>query len=393
MLTSLLDYNLPPEFIAQTPIEPRDAAKLLVFNRAKAETTHHTIRDLPDLLQSGDLLVFNDTRVLRARLLGSKPTGGKVEALLLKERDKNRWEALLKPSARLKTGAVITFSRDGFELEARLLARLEETWEIEFLTSNDGNVRDYLERLGEIPLPPYIHEKSEDERYQTTFSSEGQREEEAGALDSAAAPTAGLHFTDELFERLRAKNIDWTFVTLAVGVGTFRPVQAENLEDHKMHGEEFWISPETAAKINAQKRANRRVVAVGTTSVRTLESMAIGSENDEVSLEEREFVRSGAGQTHLFLRPGSRFHIVDALVTNFHLPKSTLLALVAAFIETGSPQISNGENGSTDIETPVRKAFDSASEHYGFETIHALYNEAMANGYRFFSFGDAMFIE
>jgi S-adenosylmethionine:tRNA ribosyltransferase-isomerase len=393
MLTSLLDYNLPPEFIAQTPIEPRDAAKLLVFNRSKGEMNHHVISDLPDLLQSGDLLVFNDTRVLKARLIGSKPTGGKVEALLLKELAKNRWETLLKPSARLKTGAVITFSRNGVELEARLLARLEETWEIEFLLPQTGDVRDYLDQLGEIPLPPYIHEKSDDERYQTTFSAKGEREEAVGSLDSAAAPTAGLHFTEELFERLRARNIDWTFVTLAVGVGTFRPVQADNLEDHKMHGEEFWISSEAAQKINAQKRANRRVIAVGTTSVRTLESMAIVNSKEVIPLEQREFVRSGAGQTHLFLRPGSPIHIVDALVTNFHLPKSTLLALVAAFVEAKRIEISNGENGSTDIGIPKGKALNVTGEHYGFQIIHALYNEAMSNSYRFFSFGDAMFIE
>jgi S-adenosylmethionine:tRNA ribosyltransferase-isomerase len=392
MLTSLLDYNLPPEYIAQTPIEPRDAAKLLVFNRSNGETIHRTIRDLPDLLQSGDLLVFNDTRVLRARLIGSKPTGGKVEALLLKESARNRWETLLKPSARLKTGSVITFSRDGVEIEARLLARLEETWEIEFLLPSGDDIRDCLEKLGEIPLPPYIHEKSEDERYQTTFSAEGQREEEVGSLDSAAAPTAGLHFTEELFERLRAKNIDWTFVTLAVGVGTFRPVQADHLEDHKMHGEEFWISLEAAQKINDQKRANGRVIAVGTTSVRTLESMAVESQNEAIPLEQREFVRSGAGQTHLFLRPGSPIHVVDALLTNFHLPKSTLLALVATFIEAKGSGTSNGENGSTDSKMP-REALNSSGELYGFQVIHALYSEAMANGYRFFSFGDAMFIE
>lgn len=389
MLTSQLDYHLPPEFIAQTPIEPRDAAKLLVYNRTSGDMSHQIIRDLPNLLQSGDLLVFNDTRVLRARLYGSKPTGGKVEALLLKERARNRWEAMLKPSARLKEGATITFARDDIQLEAKLIARLGETWEIEFLATDGGNVRDYLSAIGEIPIPPYIHEKSDDERYQTTFSKDSQPTENGQALDSAAAPTAGLHFTDELFERLRAKGIDWTFVTLAVGTGTFRPVQTQTLEEHNMHSEEYWISEESARKINAQKRANRRVIAVGTTSVRTLESMALVAE----AAGESGAVSSGSGETQLFLMPGSRFRVVDALVTNFHLPKSTLLALVAAFIEANCHQKSNGENGSTDKEKLEIKVTNVTSGPDGFEVVRALYEEAMANHYRFFSFGDAMFIE
>ena len=393
MLSSELDYFLPPQLIAQTPVEPRDSARLLHFQTRNSQISHHIVRDLPALLREGDLLVFNDTRVLRARLLGHKTTGGKVEALLLKERALNRWEALVKPSARLQVGARVTFSRENCRVEAVLRARLGQTWEIEFLTPENRDshdVRDLLSELGEVPLPPYIHEKSDEERYQTTFSRrETLRVEGRGALDSAAAPTAGLHFTPELFENLRARGVDWTFVTLAVGAGTFAPVKTEKLEDHAMHGEEFWISDEAAAKINAQKRRGGRVVAVGTTAVRTLESMAIETQNH--GEKNSDAIRSGNGETFLFLRPGSPFRVVDALFTNFHLPKSTLLALVAAFIEarTRSEESAqpNGENGSISVATP------NSSQTEGFATVRALYAEAIAQEYRFFSFGDAMLVE
>lgn len=393
MLSSELDYSLPPHLIAQTPVEPRDSARLLHFQVRNSQVSHHIVRDLPSLLREGDLLVFNDTRVLRARLLGHKSTGGKVEALLLKERALNRWEALVKPSARLGVGATLTFSRGECRVEAVLRARLGQTWEIEFLAPRNvekHDVRDLLGELGEVPLPPYIREKAEEERYQTTFARhETLRVEGRGALDSAAAPTAGLHFTGELFEALRARGVDWCFVTLAVGAGTFAPVKTEKLEDHTMHGEEFWIGEEAAAKINAQKRRGARVIAVGTTAVRTLESMALETENDPHG--ERDFIRAGNGETFLFLKPGSPFRVVDALFTNFHLPKSTLLALVAAFIEakarseeTAQP---NGENGSTALSTPQESQLD------GFAVVRALYAQAIERNYRFFSFGDAMLVE
>jgi S-adenosylmethionine:tRNA ribosyltransferase-isomerase len=372
VLASELDFFLPPELIAQTPAEPRDSARLLVLPRDGSPLAHHFVRDLPALLRPDDLLVFNDTRVLRARLRGSKPSGGRVEALLLKELGRNRWEALLKPSQRLKIGGEVEFaSPDGsVRITARLAERRDEAWHLEFLPDANANlnadVRDLLPALGEVPLPPYIRQAASEERYQTTFS---RRKTEGNPLDSAAAPTAGLHFTPELLQKLAEKGIETAFVTLAVGAGTFRPVQSETLEEHVMHREEFWVSPAAAAKINAQKARGGRVVAVGTTTVRTLESLA----------DERGHVAAGEGDTQIFIRPGYRFRCVDALLTNFHLPRSTLLSLVSAFAqhETGAQQNTNGENGSKS----------------GLAQIQAAYAEAIAQRYRFFSFGDAMLID
>lgn len=363
MLASDLDFDLPPHLIAQTPAEPRDSARLLVLKPASGEISHHIVRDLPGLLQPGDLLVFNDTRVLRARLKGFKPSGGRVEALLLKELARNKWEALLKPSQRLKIGGEVEFVSPGqlTRVTAKLLGRSDEAWHLEFSPQEGGDVRDLLPLLGEVPLPPYIQQKADEERYQTTFS---RRKTEGNPLDSAAAPTAGLHFTPELLEEARSRGINTAFVTLAVGAGTFRPVQSERVEEHKMHTEEFWISPEAAQKINAQKARGGRVVAVGTTTVRTLESVA----------DEAGMVREGEAQTEIFIRPGYHFRCVDALITNFHLPRSTLLALVAALAEE---KMANGENGSKE----------------GLTAIHQAYAEAIALQYRFFSFGDAMFID
>ena len=361
VLASELDFDLPPERIAQAPIEPRDAARLLRFGRETKEISHHFVRDLPGLLREGDLLVFNDTRVLRARLRGFKPSGGRVEALLLKEMARNRWQTLLKPSARLQPGAVIEFVApdSSLKIAARLISRDEASWEIEFLPPQGGNIRDLLPLLGEVPLPPYIHQHAEEGRYQTTFS---QLKSAGNPLDSAAAPTAGLHFTPELLELLAKRGIDSAFLTLAVGAGTFRPVKTETLDDHPMHLEEFEISVHAAEQINAQKARGGRVVAVGTTVVRTLES----------ALNEAEQVAPGESATQIFIRPGFRFRVVDALITNFHQPRSTLLALVAAFIEHG-----NGENGSK----------------RGLATIRELYAGAIEREYRFHSFGDAMLLD
>ncbi|PQV63254.1 S-adenosylmethionine--tRNA ribosyltransferase-isomerase [Abditibacterium utsteinense] len=365
MLASELDFDLPEHFIAQTPVEPRDAAKLLVFRRASGQISHHFVRDLPALLRPSDLLIFNDTRVLRARLRGFKPSGGRVEALLLKEITKNRWQALLKPSARLQAGGTVEFVSENSDLHlsARLEARLEDAWILEFHTPKNADIRDFLPTLGEVPLPPYIRQSSPEARYQTTFS----RQKTLGnPLDSAAAPTAGLHFTPQLLENLEKRGIDKAFLTLAVGAGTFRPVQSETLEEHRMHREEFEISVQSAQKINEQKARGGRIVAVGTTSVRALESVA----------DERGFVAPGEAATQIFIRPGHVFRGVDALLTNFHQPRSTLLALVAAFIEAGTIN-KNGENGSKS----------------GLATIREIYALAMKEGYRFHSFGDAMLLD
>ena len=324
------------------------------------------MRDLPDLLRAGDLLVLNDTRVLRARLVGQKPSGGRVEALLLKEeradaRGADVWEALLKPSARLRIGGELWFRAENIEVKARLLERQGAAWLLQFSSDDGRGLRELLPIVGEVPLPPYIRERADEARYQTTFARDFVADTE-NPLDSAAAPTAGLHFTPELFERLEAKNIARVFVTLAVGAGTFRPVKVENLDQHAMHAEEFWIGDETARRINRHKAAGGRVVAVGTTTVRALESAARSSSTHQVE--------AGAGETRLFLRPGAPFYVVDALMTNFHLPRSTLLALVAALVEhqigassKGELDVesSNGENSSTALGVGGPRPFDDAA--------------------------------
>ena len=390
MLTRELDFDLPSELIAQTPLEPRDSARLLHLRCADGALCDRIVRDLPELLRAGDLLVLNDTRVLRARLHGQKPSGGRVEALLLKEervdasgagRGADVWEALLKPSGRLQIGGELWFRAENVEVKARLLARRDAAWLLQFSSADGRSLRELLPVLGEVPLPPYIHQKADESRYQTTFARAAAGD---NPLDSAAAPTAGLHFTGELFERLQARGVERVFLTLAVGAGTFRPVKVENLDEHAMHAEEFWIAPEVAARINAHRAAGGRVVAVGTTTVRALESAARHSEDHRIV--------AGAGETRLFLQPGAPFYAVDALMTNFHLPRSTLLALVAAFIESkkareraGRPNVeqSNGENSSTEIKV----------SGVGLATTLNAYREAVMRRYRFFSFGDAMLIE
>lgn len=366
MLLRDLDFELPPELIAQTPAEPRESARLLHLQRSTGALEHASMRDFPRFLREGDLLVFNDTRVLRARLIGQRQSGGRVEALLLEEEAPNRWRALLKPSARLKPGETVRFDSVG----ARLAERDGAQWSLEFQTQDGRDVRDWLSQIGQVPLPPYIQTPALEERYQTTFARTDSRIE-GRALDSAAAPTAGLHFSPALFEQLRARGVDSTFVTLGVGTGTFAPVKVENLDDHVMHAERFYVSEEAAERINAQRARGGRVVAVGTTSVRTLESAA----QDDGKLA------SGWGETRLFLRPGAQFRMVDALLTNFHLPRSTLLALVAAFAQDGlnrGEKEANGENGSNSG---------------GLTLLRAAYREAITHRYRFFSFGDALFLE
>ncbi len=339
MRTEDFDYELPEELIAQTPVEPRDASRLLVYNRGADEVRHMHFYDLPDFLKAGDLLVRNNTRVLPARIFSFTKNGGKVEILLLKRLNLTDWEVLVKPGKKARPGAQLVVNN---ELSLTVLSTGEEGSRI-VRFAFDGVFEDILSKVGETPLPPYIHEKLKDkERYQTVYSKvEG----------SAAAPTAGLHFTPELFEKLKAKGVEVADVLLHVGLGTFRPVKEDDIADHKMHTEYYKIDEETAEKINRAKREGRRIIAVGTTSVRTLESAA----------DENGFVKAGEGNTDIFIYPGVKIKCVDALITNFHLPKSTLIMLVSAFC--------------------------------GREKTLEIYKTAVEERYRFFSFGDAMFIE
>lgn len=340
MRVSDFDYHLPEAAIAQRPVEPRDASRLLVLDRRDGRLLHRVFRDLPEFLLPGDLLVVNDSRVMPARLFGVKErTGGSVELLLLERRSLDTWEVLAKPARRLRPGTRISFGEGllrGEVIEERPSGGRVITFRWE------GVFEDILRRLGQMPLPPYIKERLDDpERYQTVYA----RQE-----GSKAAPTAGLHFTEELLETLRRRGIEIVPVTLHVGLGTFRPVTAEVIEEHEMHAEFYRIPEETAASIARAKERGARCVAVGTTVVRALESAA-GEEGR---------VRAQEGWTDIFIYPGYRFRVVDAMVTNFHLPRSTLLMLVSAFA--------------------------------GRERVLAAYREALTQGYRFFSFGDAMLI-
>jgi len=333
-------YDLPEELIAQTPLEKRDTSRLLVMDRKTGEVQHRHFYDILGYLREGDCLVMNDSRVLPARLLGHRPSGGAVEVLLLRELGEKRWECLCKPGRKMQVGSEVVFG-DG-ELTATVLeVREDGNRVIEF--HYDGIFLEVLERLGKMPLPPYIKAELQDqERYQTVYSRE---------LGSAAAPTAGLHFTKELLEKLREKGVDLAFVTLHVGLGTFRPVKAESISEHHMHSELCMISDETAKKLNAARARGGRIVCVGTTSCRTLESLA---------QPDGSFV-AGSKWTDIFIYPGYQFRAMDALITNFHLPESTLVMLVSAF---------------------------AGREH----VLHA-YETAVKEKYRFFSFGDAMLIE
>lgn len=340
MNTSDFMYDLPERLIAQTPVEPRDSSRLMVCRREGGQAEHRIFHDVTEYLNAGDVLVINETRVIPARLYGVKEdTGGAIEFLLLKRHDINTWQVILKPGRRAKPGARFAFGEG--KLRAEVLSVDEggmRTVRFEY----DGVFEEILDELGEMPLPPYIHERLEDrERYQTVYA----REE-----GSAAAPTAGLHFTPELLERIRQKGIDIVPVLLHVGLGTFRPVKEEHIEDHEMHTEHWEITPESASRINAARANGGRIVCVGTTSVRTLES---ASTDDGV-------VHAGSGDTGIFIYPGYHYKAVDALITNFHLPGSTLLMLVSAFM--------------------------------GREHALAVYKEAVEKEYRFFSFGDAMLI-
>ena len=339
MKTSDFYYDLPEELIAQTPLQQRDTSRLMVLNRKSGEVTHKHFYDILDYLQPGDCLVMNDSRVLPARLLGHRPTGGAVEVLLLKDLGNKRWECLCKPGRKMQVGNEVIFG-DG-ELTASVVEVKEDgNRVVEF--RYEGIFLEVLERLGKMPLPPYIKaELADQERYQTVYSRE---------VGSAAAPTAGLHFTKELLEKIREKGVKTAFVTLHVGLGTFRPVKAENILEHHMHSELCMMSAETAAILNETKANGGRVICVGTTSCRTLESLV----NEDGSFEEK------SRWTEIFIYPGYTFKAMDGLITNFHLPESTLVMLVSAFA--------------------------------GREHVLAAYEEAVKNRYRFFSFGDAMTI-
>ena len=332
-------YDLPEELIAQTPLEKRDMSRLMCLNRETGEIGHKHFYDIIDYLQPGDCLVMNDSRVLPARLLGHRPTGGAVEVLLLRDLGNRCWECLCKPGRKMQVGNTVIFGNG--ELTATVKAVQEDgNRVVEF--HYEGIFLEVLERLGKMPLPPYIKEELQDqERYQTVYSRE---------VGSAAAPTAGLHFTQELLEAIRAKGVQEVFVTLHVGLGTFRPVKADNILDHHMHSELCMMNQETADILNQTKARDGRVICVGTTSCRTLESLV----NDDGTFEAK------SRWTDIFIYPGYTFKAMDGLITNFHLPESTLVMLVSAFA--------------------------------GREHVLAAYEEAVKERYRFFSFGDAMCI-
>ena len=342
MNTADFDFHLPEELIAQTPLEKRDASRLLVVDRTSGELSDQHFDAIIDQLQPGDALVMNNTRVLPARLYGEKPgTGGHVELLLLKNTEGDQWEVLAKPAKRLKIGAQVSFG-DG-RLTATVVEELEHGGRI-VRFDYQGIFLEVLESLGEMPLPPYIHEKLADrERYQTVYAKEN---------GSAAAPTAGLHFTKELLAQIEAKGVKLVYLTLHVGLGTFRPVSVDNLEDHEMHSEFYSLSEEAAATLRQVKANGHRIIAVGTTSIRTLETIGNKFEGN---------IQADSGWTNIFIKPGYKWQVVDAFSTNFHLPKSTLVMLVSAFA--------------------------------GRDLTLEAYEHAIAERYRFFSFGDAMFIK
>ena len=340
MKTSDFFYERPEELIAQIPVEPRDSSRLMVYHRKDGRVEDRIFRDIIEYLRPGDALVINETRVLPVRLIGRKRGGSaEVECLLLKRLDGNRWEALIRPAKRLREGMYVDFSED-------LCCSIEEKRDEGIAILNfeyEGVFENLLEEYGAAPLPPYIHQENPDKkRYQTVY---------ARINGSAAAPTAGFHFTKELMDRIREKGVEIIPVLLHVGLGTFRPVKVEDVTKHKMHSEYYEVSEESAGRINRIRENGGRIIAVGTTSVRTLESAA----------DDKGKIHSGSGETEIFIYPGYTFKCVDALITNFHLPESTLIMLVAAMV--------------------------------GREKILELYNRAVSEKYRFFSFGDAMFIE
>ena len=340
MKLSDFDYELPSELIAQTPIKTRDQSRLMVLDKKTGEYTHKHFYDIINELHKGDVLVLNDTKVIPARLIGTKEeTGAVIELLLLKDLGNNMWKCLSRPAKRLKVGTTIIFSD---KLKAEVVAKKDEGL-VHVKLLYKGILMEILDELGSMPLPPYIHEKLEDKnRYQTVYAKN---------IGSAAAPTAGLHFTEKLLEELKKKGIEIVFITLHVGLGTFRPVEEENILEHHMHSEYYNMTKEVADKLNKAKKEGRKIYAVGTTSTRTLETI----------IHKYHEFRECSGNTDIFIYPGFKFLAIDGLITNFHLPKSTLLMLVSALSSK--------------------------------EIILNAYKEAVKEKYRFFSFGDAMFIK
>ena len=335
------DFYLPEELIAQTPLLKRDTSKLLTINRKENTYEHKVFSDIIDYFNPGDTLVLNNTRVMPARLYGQKKdTGAAIEVLLLKNKEHNMWECLVKPAKRIKVGSIVSFG-EGI-MEAECVKVLDDGFRY-FEFKYEGIFQERLDELGTMPLPPYIKERLTDkERYQTVYSKE---------VGSSAAPTAGLHFTNELLDKIKQKGVNIVYLTLHVGLGTFRPVSVENIEDHDMHSEYYTLDEETANVINETKKNGGRVFSVGTTSTRTLETIARDNDGEIVA---------ASGWTNIFIYPGFEFKCVDGLITNFHLPKSSLIMLVSAF--------------------------------YNTEIVLELYKIAVENKYRFFSFGDAMII-
>lgn len=335
------NYELPEELIAQTPLKKRDASRLLVLDKETGEVEHKHFYDIIDYLEEGDTLVLNDTKVLPARLIGVKEdTGAVIEILLLKNLEKDNWECLVKPARRVKTGTIVSFG-DG-KIKAKCIGEFDEGIR-HFELIYNGILMEILDELGTMPLPPYIHEKLKDQsRYQTVYAKE---------VGSAAAPTAGLHFTEELLEKIKNKGINVYYVTLHVGLGTFRPVSVTNIKDHEMHSEFYMMKKEVADSLNKAKKEGKRIIAVGTTTTRVLETI----------MTEKGVFSECSGWTKIFIYPGYEFKGIDCLITNFHLPKSTLVMLVSALA--------------------------------GRENILNAYKIAVQEKYRFFSFGDAMFIK
>lgn len=338
ILTTDYDYDLPEELIAQTPLKDRSSSRLMILDKKTKTWEHKNFKDIVDYLDSNDVLVLNDTKVIPARLIGTRDTGGVTEVLLLKDLGDNVWQTLARPQRKVHIGQIVSFG-DG-TLKAECIEK-EDQGICKFKLIYDGILVEILDKLGEMPLPPYIHEKLEDkDRYQTVYAKHP---------GSAAAPTAGLHFTPEILEKLKAKGVSLVYITLHVGLGTFRPVEEEDLTNHVMHSEYYEISKEAAEKLNLAKKMGKRIVAVGTTSTRTLESAYDNG------------FKECCANTSIFIYPGYKFKAIDAQITNFHLPKSTLIMLVSAFA--------------------------------GREFILDAYKEAVKEKYRFFSFGDAMFIK
>jgi len=341
MSTEDFDFDLPEELIAQTPLEKRDTSRLLVLDKESGEVSHHHFTDILDYIEKGDTLVLNDTKVIPARLYGIKEeTGAVIELLMLNEIESNIWECLTKPAKRIKEGTIVSFGNG--KLKAECVGVYDEGIR-HFKLIYSGILYEILDELGEMPLPPYIHEKLEDQnRYQTVYAKN---------IGSAAAPTAGLHFTPELLDKIKNKGVNIAYITLHVGLGTFRPVSVDDVKNHKMHSEFYMISKETADLLNETKKSGHNIISVGTTTTRTLETV----------MNLYGTFKDASGFTDIFIYPGYRFKAIDKLITNFHLPKSTLVMLVSALA--------------------------------GKDNILNAYNEAIKEEYRFFSFGDSMFIK